>query len=146
MNKSLKELFDEHLSKVKFNQALANQFYRFQVEFVNKNEEHMAFFGGKMLGVQVVRFNEQDYTKFFDLIDLDRDQVKYEIVNHVDAIPESWKVANDVFSETCMYLIHRFLTSPLLAEDRRERAALDVALAFNYRWIAALIRDYFRFP
>lgn len=146
MNKSLKELFDEHLGRIKFNQALANEFYRFQVEFVNKNEDHMAFFGGKMLGVQVVRFTEQDYTKFFDIIDLDRDRVKYEIVNYVDAIPESWKVANDVFSETCMYLIHRFLTSPLMSEERRERAALDVALTFNYRWIAALIRDYFRFP
>ena len=146
MNKSLLDVFDEHLGKLKFNQALANQLYRFQVEFVNKNEEHMAFFGGKLLGVQVVRFNDKDYEKFFDILDLDPDKIKYEILHNIDAIKETWKVTNDVFSMTSMYLVHRFLTTPLMDEVKRERAALDVALIFNYRWISAFIRDYFRFP
>lgn len=146
MSKTLDEVFDEHLGHLKFNQALATELYRFQVRFVNKNEEHMAFFGGKLLGVHVVRFSDQDFTNFFDIIDIDPDKITHEIVHHIPEIKGTWKVTNDVLSMTTMYLIHKFLTTNLMSEEKRERVALDIALIFNYRWIAALIRDYFRFP
>lgn len=146
MDRTLLEVFDEHLAKVKFNQNLANALYRFQVGFVNKNEEHMAFFGGKLLGVQVVRFTQQDSTNFFDILNVDSEAIRTDILENVKDIKESWKVTNDVITMTLFYLIHRFLTSPLLDPKKREDAAKQCALIFNYRWISAFIRDYFRFP
>lgn len=146
MHKTLDEIFDTLLSDVKYNQQLATDLYRFQVKFVNKNEEHMAFFGGKLLGVHVVRFTEQDFSNFFDIVDVDPNQISRAIVDHVPEIKGTWKVTNDILSMTTMYLIHKFLTTNLIDDIKRERAALDVALIFHYRWIAALIRDYFRFP
>lgn len=147
MARTIIEVFDEHFSHLKFNQHLATLVYRFQVWFVNKNEEHMAFFGGKLLGVQVVRFTSQDFSRFFDEVaNIDPSRIKNDILHDVDDIKDNFKVAGDVFSLTCFYFIYRFLNSPLLDEKKRQRAAMDCALICQYRWIAALIRDYFIFP
>lgn len=146
MERTIKEVFDDHLRKVKFDQKLINQLYRFQVGFVSKNEEHMAFFGGKLLGVQVVRFTQQDQDNFFDILNIDSDVIRASISSDVVDIKENWKVANDVLSMTCFYLIYRFLNSPFLDQKKREDGAKQCALIFNYRWICAFIRDYFKFP
>ena len=146
MSRTLKELFDTELSHVVFNQHLATELYKFQVGFVNKNEEHMAFFGGNLLGVQVVRFTERDFNFFFDeILDIDPIAIRALLVD-VEAIEMDRKVTSDIFNLTCMYLIHRFLTTPMLDERKRERAAMDVALIFNYRCITSLIFGRFIYP
>lgn len=147
MERTIKEVFDEHLSHLKFDQRLLNELYRFQIGFVNKNEEHMAFFGGKLLGVQVVRFTEQDNFKFFnDILNADNVLIKSEIIRDVKDINENFKVSSDILNLTLFYLMYRFLNSPFLDNNKRDDGARQCALIFNYRWIAAFIRDYFKFP
>jgi hypothetical protein len=143
---TLKEVFDDYCSHLKFDQALANAFYKLQLKFINKNAEHMAFFGGNTTGVQVVRFTERDFSVFFDdVVEIDALSLK-EKIKEVEAINQNFKVSSDTFNLTCMYLIHRFLTSPSLDTKRRERAAVDVALLFNYRCITAIMANSFRYP
>lgn len=146
MTKTLLEVFNKIFSHVKFNQELAKNIYRFQVGFVNKNNEHMEFFGGNLLGVHVVRFTERDTTTFFnDVLDVDYLEIA-EAIKEVDAINPEFKVSSDTLNLTCMYVIHRFLTTPSLDEARRTRAASDTALIFNYRCFTALLAHYFRYP
>jgi hypothetical protein len=143
---TLKEVFDEHCAHLTFNMKLANLIYRYQVSFVSKNQEHMEFFGGNLLGVQVVRFTDRDIYDFLTgLLGLDMGAIKADF-HRVKEINMTFKVSSDVFNQTCMYLIHRFLTSPLMNEKQRFQAAKDCALIFNYKIICRLIRDYFKFP
>mgnify|MGYP000662071918 CR=1 FL=1 len=53
---TIKGVFERVCEHVKFDVALAQRVIEFQIAFVNKNEEHMAFFGGNLTGVHVVRF------------------------------------------------------------------------------------------
>lgn len=143
---SLKEVFGEHTQHLKFDAKLADAFFKMQTHFVNKNQEHMDFFGGCLTGVQVVRFTRQELNLFFsDTLDLDPLELRQELLKLPD-IHEERKVASDTFNLTCMYLVHRFLTSPLLDPKRRERAALDVCLLFNYKCLTSLMSEYFRYP
>lgn len=143
---SLKEVFGEHTQHLKFDAKLADAFFKMQTHFVNKNQEHMDFFGGCLTGVQVVRFTRQELNLFFsDTLDLDPIELRQELLKLPD-IHEERKVASDTFNLTCMYLVHRFLTSPLIDPKRRERAALDVCLLFNYKCLTSLMSEYFRYP
>lgn len=143
---TLKEVFDEHFSKVKFDSKLVKGIYQFQIGFINKNSEHLEFFGGNLLGVQVIRFKDTDVNRMFnEVLDVDYDQLKHDI-RKLKTIDHNFKVAADIFNLTMMYLIHRFLTIDTLPENTRQRAAYDVALIFFYRCIAALISAYFRYP
>lgn len=143
---SLKEVFDEHFSKVKFDSKLAKALYQYQISYINQNHEHLQFFGSNLLGVHVVRFKDSDVNRFYDdVLNVDKDALK-EDIRKLDTIDHSYKISGDVLNLTLIYLIHRFLTVDILNDTVRRRAAYDVALIFFYRCVAALISYYFRYP
>lgn len=143
---TIKQVFDHHLAHLSFDKKLANQTYAFQTGFVNKNEDHMAFFGGHLTGVYTVRFTDKDFSRFFDTVaDADVEVLRHDLHGLESIYPER-KVSSDIFNLTCMYLIHRWLTADSVDEDLRHRSALDVALIFNYRAITALMSWYWRYP
>lgn len=143
---TIKEFFDDVFRKVVFDANLCRELYKFQVGFVNKNSEHMEFFGGNLLGVQVVRFTERDMNRFFnDILSLDQ----YEIKEQLDELPginPSWKVSSDAFNMTCVYMIHRFTVEKVLPKEIAERGARDVGLILNYRYMTSLMAGYFKYP
>lgn len=144
--KTLRDVFDKGFEHVKFNRSLADKLYRFQTRFVHKNSEHMEFFGGKTIGVQVVRFTPPDYDAIYDdIFDIDNDGLGQSLLE-VSAINPEWKISTDVFNHICIYAIHRFLTSPMLSDHDREKAAINVALILNYRTIASIITAWFQYP
>lgn len=146
MSKTLKEVFDVECKNIKFNKELADKVYRFQTAFVNKNEEHMAFFGGNLTAVHIVRWVPSDNNRFFnDMLGLDELDLTAAIEDVAD-INQSFKVSGSTFNLTCMYLIHRFLTAPGLDEKIKFRAANDVALIFNYRMLTGLMSLIFKYP
>lgn len=146
MSLSLAQVFNEHFKNVKFDKKLAKEIYKYQFQYINANREHLAFFGGNLLGVHVIRFKDSDVAKLFNSI-LDVDY--YELAADIKKVPtlhQGAKVASDVFNLTTMYLIHRFMTSAIIDDTTRHRAAYDVALIFFYRCIAALMSYYFKYP
>lgn len=143
---TLKEVFDEHFVNVKFDKALAKEIYRYQIGYINRNHEHLEFFGSNLLGVHTVRFKDADVIRLYDeVLDIDYYEL-VEAIRTVTTINHDFKVSGDVFNLTCMYMLHRFLTSPILGEKERDRASYDMALIFFYRCIAALLSAYFRYP
>lgn len=146
MASTLKAVFDKHLAHVKFNKALADALYRFQVGFTCKNEDHIKFFGGNLTGVQVVRWLPKETNIFFgELLGIDPDDLA-EDIKDVPDINQSFKVSSDTFNLKAIYVIHRFLTSELINPKLRERAAMDMALLFNYRVLTGLMAGWFKYP
>ena len=146
MDLTLKELFDSHLSKLKFDKKMLDQFYRLQVKYVNKNDQHMSFFGGNLTGVHQLSFTPGEYNAIYqDILDIDVDAIR-EQITHVPDIVMSRKVTSDPFNLTMSYCIHRFLSSPLLDEKNRHRGALQVALFFSYKLYTNMANEWFKFP
>lgn len=146
MSLTLKQVFDEHFAKTKFDGKFVKAIYQYQIGYVNRNPEHMEFFGSSLLGVHVVRFKDSDIAMLFDeVFDVDYHRLTSDI-RKVPTIDHNFKVAGDVFNLTMMYVIHRCLTSPVLSDQQRHRAAYDSALIFFYRCIAAIQSYNFRYP
>jgi len=143
---TLKQVFDEVFRHVKFNRALAHQQYLFHTGFMNKNDEHLLFFSGKLTGVHFIRFTPKDFDVFYnDLLDVDLGNVKHAI-SMVEAIDPRWVIASDAFNLVTMYMVHRWLTTPALDDKSREQAATGAAIIFFYRSAAAMLNEWFRYP
>ena len=143
---TLAEVFDRHFEGVKFDGKLAAAVYKFQIGYINANRDHLQFFGGNLLGVQVIRFKDSDVLRFIEQI-FNVDYVTLvQDIRQVTTIEHEFKVSGDIFNLTTMYIIHRFLTNGTLPKTVRETAAYNVSLIFFYRCIAALMSYYFRYP
>jgi hypothetical protein len=144
--KNLYEAFQKNFNHVKFDGRLADRLYKFQIGYINQNSEHLEFFGGNLLGVQVVRFKDSDLKRFYEeVLDVDL-SILTEDIRSLDTIDHSHKVASDILNLTCMYLIHGFLRSNLVNEVKKKRATYDVAVIFFCRCLAALLSHYFKYP
>jgi len=146
MSVSLKQLLDEAFKDVKFDVKLAKAINSYQLNYVNRNQEHLEFFGSNLLGVHVIRFKDSDVMRLFDdVLKVDYYDIT-DNVKDVKEISQDHKVSSDTFNIICMYLIHRFLTSPIINDVQRKRAAFDCGLVFFYRCIAAIMSAWFRYP
>ena len=141
---TLKSCFENHLS-LKFDLKFLTELSRLRVSFINKNQDHMEFFGGVYTGVQTVRWSSSDFTNFYDLLDVD----PVILENDIHSLPEvnkDFKVASDVFNLTCMYLVHGFLKSTYLDIKKRRLGAFTALLLFNYKCLTSLLFQYFKYP
>lgn len=145
MTKTLLEAFEEILGHLVFDQNLARGLYNYRVGYITQNREHMEFFGGNLLGVNIVRFKTTDENRFFELLDVPYPEV-ISCVREVTTIDHSFKVAGDVINLTLMYLIHKFMNSRKITEGIRKQVLLDIALIFFYRCSAILISANFKYP
>lgn len=143
---TLDDVFSRHFEGIAIDKRLADAVYRYHVAFLNRDREHLAFFGSNLIGVHSIRFRVADTLKFYnDVLDIDYHRLEKDI-RTVTTIVHEYKISSDPLNLTLMYLIHRFLTSPKLSETQRKRAAYDTALVFFYRCIAIRQSDYFHFP
>jgi hypothetical protein len=142
---TLDQVYSAAFKHLKFDGKLAKKLYACQIQYVNASRDHLEFFGSNLLGVHVVRFKDSDVARIFDALDVDLMHLT-EQIRHVKDINQAYKVSSDTFNITMMYLIHRFLTSPVINDTQRHRAAYDCALLFFYRCMAALLSYYFRYP
>lgn len=141
----IKGVFDKVCSHLKFDITLARKVVEFQTAFVNKNEDHVAFFGGVLTGVEVVRFTSLDMNHFFsDVLKINELELEDEL-HALKSVEAHRNVSGDVFNHSCLWLVHKFLTSNLPDKDAK-RAALSSALLLNYRYLTSLLSWYFKFP
>lgn len=152
MSKTLKSLFDELFVRHKLDARFVAGLHQFQVGFVNKNPDHMEFFGGNLTGTLRVMFTPKDEAKFFDeIVKIDPDDITFGlrgvegIVKKEDGVTPKFEVSSDPFNLTCVYLIHRLKQSKDLSNFQRNNALLDVGLIVNYRFLTGRISWHWKY-
>lgn len=145
-SRSIKDVLDEHFNTVKFNKELAEKIYRFQIGFINKNEQHLAFFGGNLIGVHTVRFTPKDESiYYYEVLNIDP-SVIYDDLDDVKAVNKNFNVSSDVFNIISVYIIYRFLNSVYLSDKQKEFGAHQAALIQYYRILTGRLAHYFKYP
>lgn len=143
---AIKALFDNNLGHLKFDEKLAKKIHDFQTGFVNKNEEHLAFFGGNLTGVQIVRFTSQDKDKWFtDILQADDVFLEEELLK-LPVINPLFHVSTNIFNHVCMWLIHKFRNSGLINDKVKQTAMVDCGLVLYYGFITSLMFRYYKYP
>jgi len=125
---------------------LALRVIDFQMAFVNKNDDHIAFFGGVLTGVQRVIMTKTDMATFFsDVVRINEAELEEEL-HDLPSIVASRNISGDVFNHTCLWLCSIFLRDTKLPEALRRRAAQAAGLILNYRYLTSLLAWYYKFP
>jgi hypothetical protein len=142
---TLATIFGELGKGLSIDQTLVRRLHNYQIAFVNRNSDHVAFFGGNLLGVHPVRFRTSDRELWFDsVVKIDEQELRDAILTCPDIDP-SFKVSSDTFNQSCLWLLHAIAVSKL-DEKQKHQALLDTALIMQYKLISSLMAHYFPYP
>lgn len=143
---TLADVFDPMFKDVKFDTKYAAKLYRWQIQFLNKSQEYMAFFGSNLIGVHVVQWRTSDSVNFTqELTEVEFPYLESE-VKRVTTVDHDYVIQFDPLNLLFMYIAHRCLTSPYLSKTDRTRAAYDAILVFFYRALVLRQSEWFHFP
>lgn len=146
MSKSIKQVFEETCDRVKVNRRLIKQIRELRIGFMNRNEDHLDFFTGNLLGVTPIRFRTIDRQRWFDeVLEVDEVDVKREI-KHVEYLDPNWVRATDAMNQSCVWLVHRIHTSTNLSARDKDQGMTDVLLMLQYKFLSSIMAHYFPYP
>jgi len=142
--KNVNDVFEAHCQHLVFDDRLLKKVMSYEHRFVTKNEAHMSFFGGNLLGVDPVRFKPEDRNSWFhDIMDTEEEAVE-EDIHRLPGINVQFHVSSDVMNLSCFWMAHKFLTSSKLSKNDRELGARTVVLILQYKFITSIVANYFK--
>lgn len=146
MSSSIKEVFKRQLSDLDIDSKLVKRLSHFKHAFINKNDDHIKFFGGNLLGVEIVRYLQADRDEWFSEV-LDVDDVSLtEALYSLEIINEEYKRTSDVVNLTSVWLLHAIQNSSRLSATEKEKAMIDVVYMLQVKFITSIFAHYFKFP
>lgn len=141
---TIKSVFEAAAPDFVVDQKLIQRLVEFERTFVNRNEDHIAFFGGQLTGVNPMRFTPSDRDKWFaEVLDID-DLLVEDGIKRLP-IDQTWVRANDVFNQSCVWVLHRILTSSLSPSQKELGAKLTIQI-MQYKMLGSLLAHNFRYP
>lgn len=144
-DKNLKSVFDAECTHLKMEPKFLKSIHRYGQSFVNKNEDHVKFFGGNAIGVYPVRFKTSDRLEWYeDVLQIDDVRIRDRVID-LPTIDESWVRGTDVMNLSCVYLTHRIFNSNL-SHAQKEQGMMDVLLVFHYKLLTSLMAHFFKYP
>lgn len=138
------KIMNAHLSHLTYNRALIKALVNFANAFVNKNEDHINFFGSNFTGVYSIYFTSLDKNELFiDVLGNVNDGAIRKEIRNIDAVGGTWVVATEPVTTVCMYLIHMFMRAPNLSEKEIQEACLACGRIIHYKFLSSLTNRYF---
>lgn len=146
MSPTLKDVFDRQFDQVKFDKALCQRIIRFSQNFLTRNEDHAAFFGGVLLGVNPIKFYDRDREAWFeDVLEIDEELLVSDFRN-VKSVNHKYKVSGDMFNYTPIYVVHRLEKETGIPQALRKQAQIHAFMVLHYRYLTSLLSRRFRYP
>lgn len=144
---TIRSVFEEECANLVFDSAFCKRLAEYRLGFTMKNDDHNLFFGGNLLGVQVVRFLPADRDAWFDEILEVNDSILEERLHALPTIsPEHMLVASDAMNLSCAWLLSAITKAPKLTDKQKHDAKMDVALVMQYKFLTSRLYRHFRYP
>ncbi|MNU19636.1 hypothetical protein D3C71_78680 [compost metagenome] len=145
MPDNIKTVFEQECRDLAIDAKLARLLDLFQRQFVNKNTDHIHFFGGHLLGVDTVRWLPQDRDRWFDeILQADQDYLK-DRLHALPSINPEFHVSSDTTNLSCVWLVHAIYISKLPDKVKHE-AMVDVLEILQYKFLTSWTAWAFRYP
>jgi len=140
---SIKDAFDRNCPTLVADKAFAKELALYAHRFLTKNQDHINFFGGNLIGVYPIRFTIADRNEWFDTV-MDTDEVELTNDLHATAfVNPKFHVTGDVFNLCMPYLLHRLHHSTELTPAEIEESKYNVVRIFHYKNLSSiLVHDY----
>lgn len=141
---NFKTIFNGATAGFTVDEYLIKRLRHFERAFVNYNEHHIAFFGGQLTGPDPMRFTPHHRAIWFDeILNVDEDL----IAEQTKKLPhnQDWIRANDVFNQSCVWLIYKIETSSLSPALKEEGKRLTMQI-FQYKLLGSLLHNTWHYP
>ena len=147
---SIKQVMEETFKTVQLTPALFKRLHTFERMFINKNQEHIKFFGGNLLGVNPIKFLPSDKNEFLDdILNIDESDAREKILALPSIKSEDWVRYTDIVNLSCLYLVHLIFKMPVTAsftQKNKEQAMVTVLLILQYKFFSSIMSHYFKYP
>jgi hypothetical protein len=146
MAKNVQDVFNEACRSLVIDGNFAKKLSTYRTRWVQKNEDHINFFGGNLLGVQVVRFTDSDRDQWFDeILHVDQHSLTEELLA-LPTVNPTFNVSSDTMNLSCAWLLHAIYKTQLLNKQHKHQAMMDVALVLQYKFLTSRLYRHFRYP
>lgn len=145
MARTIREVFEQEMQHLKIDLKLVKTISQFERYFVNKNEDHLTFLGGNLLGTPPLRFHNSDRNLWFDEIMQVDDVVLKNELHSCPSIDPSRNVQSDVFAHSVVWLVHALYTSSSLSARQKEQGMMDALRVLHYRFLSSRMAHYFKY-
>lgn len=146
MSGLIKGVFLEECGKLPIDANLIKRLRVYESSFVGRNADHIAFFGGHLLGVNPVKFLPSDQMRWFDeIIRADELALEQKLLA-LPTVNKDWKVSSNTMNLSCAWLIYAIHASKALTPQQKHQGMMDVLLILQYKFFTSLLFHYFRYP
>lgn len=143
---TVKSLFDDACSHINIDRNFIRRLQTYRQNFANKNDDHVAFFGGHLMGVQDVRFTKTDRIEWFtSVMDIDDVTLQDDLLQLRTLVPDPKKVryvSTDVMNLSCLWLVHAIYNAKL-TDAEKHQAMIDALLVLQYKFITSILSYWF---
>ena len=143
--KTINDVFNTHI-KIKLDREFLLSFLTYVNTFVRKDENHIAFFGGNLIGVYPIKWTVDDKMVLIDevfKID-DYDQLCHDIFD-LPEINKNFQVSSDAINLSFLWLAHQALVSKNLNEKDKMHLATASINMLQYKFISSIHTHYFKY-
>lgn len=146
MKLTVREVLDKHFVDVKFDKALCQRIIDYTVRLMNRDADHSAFFGGVLMGVNEIRFYDNDRELWFDdVIQVDDDLLQADFYK-AEGIDPKHIVASDCFNHLPGYISMRLFKETSIPLNIRHQAMVHAFMALHFKYITSLLVRRFKYP
>lgn len=143
---SLKQLFEETSGHIKIDRRLISTIESLRKDFLNKNADHLSFFGGNLLGAHTIRYLPSDKDDWLEsVIETDEYDIKDQL-KRIDAIDPSWVRANDVVNLSSIWILYKIYNEKRLSSKDKETGLTETCLLLQYKFLSSIMYRYFPYP
>ena len=142
----VKDVYDDLADHIIFDVAFCTKLIDYYMNFVNKNENHILFFGGHLLGVYPVSFTDEDRTKWFnEVLGVDELVLRPHLIK-IPAINEEFQVSSDTWNLSAIWILHRIYNEKKLPTAIKQSTMQHVAAMLQCKFLTSLLSHYFKYP
>ncbi len=143
--KTIDDVFSFHVTN-KFDRNLVKLVLLYVNNFIKKDENHINFFGGNLIGVYPIRWTTEDKLSWvYDVLAIDEFEELSNNLYSLPSIDKAFNVSSDPVNLSLVWLTYKALNSKDLSQleiDQITHAALDM---LHYKLITSLHTHYFKF-
>jgi len=140
---NIKAVFDDHCKSVRFDRRWAKTVVGEIRAFEHRDEEHINFLGGNLVGVYRLHWRADDSVVWYNglrIVDVPALKNDYQ---DLPTINPDFHVVGNPINASFLYAVHRTLTSDL-AEKEKHETAVAILSHMHYQFLSSLL--YHQFP
>lgn len=144
--KTLVEAFAEAAGNVKGDVRLAKAIIGYTKGLATKNDDHINFFGGNMLGVDRIKFLDVDRARWFDsVLEVDESYLD-ECIATVPYVDQNWNVGSDAFNLSVIWAVHRLMSSGAAKDNIIREGMIEALIAMQFKFLTSIWFNFFKRP